>query len=124
MGKEILSLGLAPSAIDPNLLPQRDTGALENRIADAGALLREAGFEVVPCLIGTDPEDAEAKVRECLAAHPIKVVMIGGGLRLWPEQTPLFERLVNLIIQEVPGVTLCFNTSPETTVDALRRWVS
>jgi hypothetical protein len=33
----------------------------------------------------------------------------------------LFERIVNTLIQANPGIRLCFNTSPETTVDALRR---
>jgi hypothetical protein len=35
----------------------------------------------------------------------------------------LFERLVNLINEISPGIAFCFNTSPETTVDAMRRWV-
>ena len=47
--------------------------------------------------------------------------MIGAGLRMVAEHTLLFERLVNLLNQLVPGIVFCFNTSPETTVDALRR---
>jgi len=30
---------------------------------------------------------------------------------------------VNLLTRLVPGVVFCFNTSPETTLDALRRAV-
>jgi hypothetical protein len=75
----------------------------------------------VPCTVPADPGEAEENVRECVAANPIRVAMIGAGLRVAPEHTLLFERLVNLLIQLVPGITFCFNTSPETTIDALRR---
>jgi hypothetical protein len=87
------------------------------------ATLHEAGFDIVPCQVSADPDEAEKKVRECVAANPVRVVMIGAGLRMAAEHTVLFERLVNLLNQLVPGVVFCFNTSPETTVDALRRWV-
>jgi hypothetical protein len=49
--------------------------------------------------------------------------MIGAGVRLAAEHTLLFERLVNVVVELVPGIRWCFNTSPETTIDALRRWV-
>ncbi|MFJ9020320.1 hypothetical protein ACIRPU_10100 [Streptomyces sp. NPDC102259] len=29
----------------------------------------------------------------------------------------------NLLTEEAPGIRLCFNTSPENTVEALRRWI-
>jgi hypothetical protein len=47
--------------------------------------------------------------------------MIGAGVRMAPEHTALFERLVNVINEVSPGVTFCFNTTPDTTIDALRR---
>jgi hypothetical protein len=119
----ILSLGLHPSAIDYSRHPGLDEETLTARIADGDAALHEAGFDIVPCQVPADPDEAEKKVRECVAANPIRVAMIGAGLRVAPEHTELFERLVNLLIRLVPGITFCFNTSPETTIDALRRWV-
>jgi trans-aconitate methyltransferase len=119
----ILSLGLHPSAIDYSRHPGLDEATLTARIAAGEADLREAGFDIVPCQVSADPDEAETKVRECVAANPVGVVMIGAGLRMVPEHTLLFERLVNLLNQLVPGIVFCFNTSPETTVDALRRWV-
>jgi hypothetical protein len=119
----ILSLGLHPSAIDYSRYPGLDEETLTARIAAGQAELREAGFDIVSCQVLADPDEAEKKVRECVAANPVRVVMIGAGLRMAPDHTPLFERLVNLLIQLVPGIVFCFNTSPETTVDALRRWV-
>ncbi|MEU4445956.1 hypothetical protein AB0K14_35670 [Actinosynnema sp. NPDC050801] len=119
----ILLLGLHPSAIDYSRHPGLDERTLTARIAAGEAALREQGFDIVPCQIPADPDEAVQQVRERVAANPVRVVMIGAGLRMAPEHTLLFERLVNLLTDLVPGVVLCFNTSPETTVDALRRWV-
>ncbi|GAA4661304.1 hypothetical protein [Amycolatopsis dongchuanensis] len=119
----ILSLGLHPSAVDYSRYPGLDEERLTARIAAGEAALREAGFDIVPCQVPADPGEAETKVRECVAATPVRVAMIGAGLRMAPEHTLLFERLVNLLTQLVPGIAFCFNTSPETTIDALRRWV-
>ncbi|MBB4957634.1 hypothetical protein [Micromonospora polyrhachis] len=68
------------------------------------------------------PDEAEARVRECVAAGPFRVAMIGAGVRMAPEHTLLFERLVNVLTESQPGISFCFNTSPEGTIDALRRW--
>lgn len=119
----ILSLGLHPSAIDYSQYPGLDEKTLTARIAAGEATLHEEGFDIVPCQVPADPDKAEKKVRECVAANPVRVVMIGAGLRMAPEHTLLFERLVNLLNELVPGIVFCFNTSPETTIDALRRWV-
>ncbi len=119
----ILSLGLHPSVVDYSRYPGLDEATLTARIAAGEAALREAGFDFVQCLVSADPDEAEATVSEYVGAHQVGVVMIGAGVRMAPEHTVLFERLLNLVNELVPGVVFCFNTSPETTVDALRRWV-
>lgn len=123
MGDDILSLGLHPSAVDYSRYPGLTEEILRDRIAVGHAGLREAGFGIVLCQVPADPDEAERKVRECVADRPIRVAMIGAGVRMAAEHTLLFERVVNLLNQLVPGIVFCFNTSPETTVDALRRWV-
>jgi len=35
--------------------------------------------------------------------------MIGAGVRMVPEHTELFERLVNVINEVAPGISFCFN---------------
>lgn len=119
----ILSLGLHPSAVDYSRHPGLDEATLTARIAAGEAALREAGFDIVACQVSADPDEAAATVRACVAANQVGVVMIGAGVRMAPEHTLLFERVVNLLNELVPGIVFCFNTSPETTVDALRRWV-
>jgi hypothetical protein len=118
----VLSLGLHPSAVDYSRYPGLDEEKLTARIAEGEAALREAGFDVVACQVSADPDEAEKTLRECVAANAVRVVMIGAGVRMAPEHTLLFERIVNLLNELVPGIVFCFNTSPETTIDALRRW--
>ncbi|MFD9032710.1 hypothetical protein ACFVZW_16400 [Streptomyces sp. NPDC059567] len=119
-----LSIGLHPRSLDYSTLPDGfDEASLTARIAAGNAALREAGFDVVTCLVDPSPDDAEAAVRGLLKDEDFGLAMIGGGVRMMPEHTLLFERLVNVLIEAVPGIRLCFNTSPETTVDALRRWL-
>ncbi|MFF9913328.1 hypothetical protein [Streptomyces sp. NPDC013457] len=120
----VLSIGLHPRSLDYSSLPDGiDEASLTARIAAGNAALREAGFDVVTCLVDPSPDSAEDAVRELLKGDAFGLAMIGGGVRMMPEHTLLFERLVNVLTEAVPGIRLCFNTSPETTVDALRRWI-
>lgn len=116
-----LSVGLHPGAVDHGRYPGLDEKTLAARIAAGEAALRAARLDVVTCQVSADPDEAEAQVRRCVAGRPVEAVMIGAGLRTAPEHTLLFERLVNLLNRLVPGVRFCFNTSPEDTVDAVRR---
>ncbi|MHA7291547.1 hypothetical protein ACX80V_18165 [Arthrobacter sp. MDT3-24] len=121
MGDTILSLGLHPSAVDLSRHPEITQEMLSTRIAAGEEAMREAGFDIVPCQVSADLDEAEKMVRECLAVRPVQVAMIGAGVRMAGEHTLLFERVVNLLNELVPGIVFCFNTSPETTIDALRR---
>ncbi|MFI6169164.1 hypothetical protein ACIBCN_20460 [Nocardia sp. NPDC051052] len=113
----ILTIGLHPKSLDYSQFPDLDEPKLLARIEIGHAAIRAAGFDAVSCLVGTDPDDAERDLRAHLAEGPIAVAMIGGAIRMIPEHTLLFERIVNVL----SGTVFCFNTSPETTVDALRR---
>ncbi|MCY0931780.1 hypothetical protein OTB20_37495 [Streptomyces sp. H27-H1] len=121
---KVLSIGLHPGALDYSRMPDGlDEAVLTARIEAGNAVLREAGFDAVPCLIEASPDRAEATVREHLQEHAFLLAMIGGGVRMLPENTLLFERLVNVLTEAAPGIRLCFNTAPENTVEALRRWI-
>lgn len=119
----VLSIGLHPSAVDYSRHPGIDEATLTARIGAGEAALRDAGFDVVLCQVPADPDAAEATLRECASGRVFRVAMIGAGVRMAAEHTLLFERLVNVVTEIDPGIRLCFNTSPETTIDALRRWV-
>jgi hypothetical protein len=51
-----------------------------------------------------------------------EIIMIGAGLRLEPSMTPLFETVVNLVLKHSLRSTLCLNTGPGSTEEAVRRW--
>ncbi|MEU6714598.1 hypothetical protein ABZ897_24280 [Nonomuraea sp. NPDC046802] len=114
---KILLIGLHPSEFDYTKHPELDEVTLLARIEQGDAAVREAGFDVESCLVGAGPDEAEKTVRERLSKGHFDLAMIGGGLRMPPEHTLPFERLANALA----GVRLFFNTSPDTTVDALRR---
>ncbi|WP_435592920.1 hypothetical protein [Nocardia sp. bgisy118] len=119
----VLSIGLHPGSLDYSRIPGLDEATLTARIAAGEQALRDAGFDLVSCLVPAEPDAAEAALRECAADRSFGVVMIGAGIRAALEHTLVLERIVNAVNQISPGVRFCFNTSPETTIDAIRRWV-
>jgi hypothetical protein len=51
-------------------------------------------------------------------------ILIGAGIRLIAQNTPLFEKLVNVVHEHAPQAKLCFNTRPDDTAAAVQRWVA
>jgi hypothetical protein len=119
----VLSIGLHPGAVDYSRHPGLDEATLTARIKAGETALRDAGIDFVSCQVPADPDEAEATLRACATGHPFDVAMIGAGVRMAPEHTVLFERLVNVLTELSPGIRFSFNTSPQDTINALRRWV-
>lgn len=119
--RRVLQLGIDPSVVDFSPWPGQDADTLRERIATAEAALRREGLEVTSCLVPDDADTAEEAVRAVLTTRRFDVIEIGSGLRTSHEYTVVFERVVNAIIAVQPGASLCFNDSPETTLDAVRR---
>ena len=84
-------------------------------------MLRSAGFDTTVCLLSDDPADTESTLAECFATGKFDVVEIGSGVRNSSKYTIIFERVVNTVHALQPGIRFCFNESPETTLDAVRR---
>lgn len=116
-----LTIGLHPQAMDYRRFPDLDEAQLTARVDDVNTALQKTEFDVTPCMVGTSPAAAETEIRELLANQSFDLVMVGGAVRAFPEHTLLFERIVNVIVEAAPGIRFCFNTSPETSLDALRR---
>ncbi|KAF2112011.1 hypothetical protein BDV96DRAFT_649375 [Lophiotrema nucula] len=49
------------------------------------------------------------------------VAMVGMGLRIAPPLTVFFEKLVNTLHKELPNARIAFNTSIESTQEAVKR---
>lgn len=121
----VITIGLHPRVIDYSTMPDGvDEASLTARIERGGAALREAGFDVVLCQVDTAPDAAEEQVRAQLRHAQFGLALIGGGVRMIPEHTELFERIVNVLHEVSPGIRLCFNTAPDNSIDALRRWIA
>jgi hypothetical protein len=120
----VLAIGLHPRAVDYSRYPGLDEPTLTSALDATAAEIRQAGFDYVWCLVPASPDEAEKQVHASVADSEIGLALIGAGIRMAPERTLLFERLVNVVNDILPGVPLCFNESPETTIDALRRWLS
>lgn len=118
----VLLIGIHAQALDYSKLPPGlDEDAMTARIKAGFEATIAAGFDAVNCLIGTSPEEAEAEIRAAFGRDDFGLVMIGAGIRAIPEYTHLFERVINVCNAESPGITFCFNSSPDTTLDALKR---
>ena len=116
-----LTIGLHPQAMDYSRFPDLDQTQLTSRVDVANAALQNTEFDVTPCMVGASPAEAETEIRNLLASQSFDLVMVGGAVRAFPEHTLLFERIVNIIVDAAPGIRFCFNTSPETSLDALGR---
>ncbi|MDN6304492.1 MAG: hypothetical protein L0J74_01605 [Corynebacterium sp.] len=119
----VLQIGMDPAVIDFSPYPGQDADQLRARISRAEAELRDGGFDVVMCQVPDGPDVAEAHIRACFTGTVFDVVEIGSGLRTSHEYTEIFELAVNAVAELQPGIRFCFNDSPETTLDAVRRGI-
>lgn len=124
---KILSVGLEPTLINfsepayaafPGMTAEKVMAGLNHDVATLNGL----GYEATLCLVDFG-ETAESVLQTTLAQCAYDCVVIGAGVRLIAQNTPLFEKLVNIIHQYAPGAKMCFNTRPDDTADALKRWV-
>lgn len=125
--RRVLAIGLDPYTIDFDSDFFRgkrlDADTIAKGIKDEEALVRGMGHDFEWLLIDArgGAEAARAAVRAALAARPVDVVVIGGGVRLDPAQTPALEAVVNAVFEATPGARVAFNTSPTDTAAAIGR---
>lgn len=123
--KRVLVIGLDPRLIDfskPGYAPGMTAAKVLAGLESAEGELTRLGCTVQTCL--TDfGETAEAVVRRVLGEIEFDCVLIGAGLRTNPSNFLLFERLINVVHALAPRATLCFNTLPSDTAEAVRRWL-
>jgi hypothetical protein len=124
--KKILFLGIDPKLIDVNLATT--TGWDANRVKavaqEANNKLTELGYEVQNCLVDLG-ETAESVVSDTLTRESFECIMIGAGVRILPQHTVLFEKIINAVHQKAPPSSkICFNTNPDDSAEAVLRWVS
>jgi hypothetical protein len=124
-GKRVLGIGLDPYTIDfdSDFFRGKPLNAdvIAGGIKAEAARIRAMGHDFEWLLIDArgGAEAASSAARAALAARPVDVVVIGGGVRLDPAQTPALEALVNAVTEA--GARVAFNTSPTDTAAAIER---
>ena len=126
MARAVLVIGLGPALMQAaeaagNSFPAVDDEVVRKGLAATRQQLDAIDFEMDACRLDAD-ETVEDVLRERLASRSYDCVVIGGGIRMVPGMTPLFERIVNVLHRTAPGLTFAFNTSPASTADAVARW--
>lgn len=123
--KTVLIIGFNPTLLDfssPELAPMQLTAEKVMAGLDAEAeRLRGMGYEPEPCLVDLG-ETAAAVVAERLRAGSFRCVVIGAGIRTNPKYFLLFEKLLNVVHEHAPRASICFNTKPTDTTEAVQRW--
>lgn len=127
MSGSMLSVGLDPALVSRSAssraaFPDMDAETIRAGVAASRATLQRHGFRTDVCLLDYGAT-AESVYRAALEATSYDVVMIGGGVRMDPALTHLFEVLVNVTRELAPQAVLVFNTGPATTADAVLRWL-
>lgn len=121
-----IQIGLDPDVIDytspefarfPDLTRESLRAANDENVAQ----LRAAGYHVDNCLIGFGDTGA-ATARQWLHARRYDAVLIGAGVRLVPNNTLLFEAIVNAAHTSQPDCRFVFNREAKATPDDIRRW--
>jgi hypothetical protein len=120
--KTVLAIGIDPVFVDYTALPQFTPELFRSYIDAQIERVRDMGYDVTSCLIDLG-DTAEAVTAEALKARDFDCVLIGAGLRQPPERLLLFETIINLIHRLAPEASICFNTNPADTAEAVQRWV-
>ncbi|MCX6046903.1 MAG: hypothetical protein NT075_17505 [Chloroflexi bacterium] len=119
--KQVLLIGIDPAFVNFS----RTSGRTAEQVSAAGNSAQERlgalGYAVQNCLVDLGAT-AEALVLQALAQQTFDCILIGAGIRALPENTALFEKIINAVHQHAPAAKLCSNTHPNDTVEAVLRW--
>jgi hypothetical protein len=123
--KKVIFIGIDPKFIDVKLAAS--TGWDTDRVKQAGQeqinKLREYGYEVQNCFVDLG-ETAQNAVSDALSGEKFDCIMIGAGVRMVPQHTVLFEKIINAVHQKAPYSKISFNTNPGDSAEAVLRWVA
>lgn len=121
----ILVIGLDPFSLqlpDPHYGGGHwDATAIWAAIESELQQLNSLGLDAESCLTDRSAGASE-KVTKYLKSKAYDCVVIGAGVRLPEENFSLFESIINAVHQWAPNARIAFNTRPDDTEAAVRRW--
>jgi hypothetical protein len=122
MSSKVIAIGLDPSVVDYAAVPQFTPEIFRGYIEAQIKRVRSLGYDVTSCLVDLG-ETAEAVTAKALNSERFDCVLIGAGLRQ-PDRLLLFEKILNLVHRLAPQASICFNTTPADTAEAVQRWIA
>jgi hypothetical protein len=126
MPQSVLIIGEDPGLIDfsaPGAPPGMDADKVLRGLNGSRDRLEHAGHDA-RILLTKDAETVEAQVSEALRDHHYDVIVIGAGLRILAPMAEQFELLMNVLHEQAPQAKLAFNSQPDDSDTAARRWLS
>ena len=128
MTKKVVLIGLEPTKIDcsdPAYAPfahldaEKVQAGLDQDVAKLSAL----GYEAELCLTDSDPASAAVIVTDSIKRNRYDCVLIGAGVRSIPKNFLLFEMLINAVHEHASEASICFNSRPDDSAEAIQRWI-
>lgn len=86
-------------------------------------ILQGLGVEFHNFFLDPATFDSTEDLSHALQSRYFDVVVIGGGVRLPTENLLWFEKVVNLVHSKAPGAKISFNVGPDSTAEAVQRWL-
>ena len=118
----VLSVGEDPATVDYSKTPDGvDEAYIRQGIDKALVDMKARGWDARMCIVSPDVNAALATFREMVAAEPVDVLLMGGGLRMPPGRVELFEALMNEARRSAPNARLAFDNDPHEGADAVAR---
>ncbi|WP_407330653.1 hypothetical protein [Enterovibrio sp. 27052020O] len=119
--KKIALFGWHPDVVNYDKWPDMNAEKLRAMLEADRDKLIALGYDVTLHYI-RDGETAYQAATEALQGQPYDCVLIGAGVRRDDSHFLVFEKLVNAVHKAAPQATICFNTNPTDTADAVKRW--
>ncbi len=119
--KQVMLIGLDPAVVDYERWPQLTAEKLLQGLNKDKETLEAEGYNVHQCFVDHG-DTAEKTVTDALSEQSYDCILIGAGVRKDDAEFALFEKLVNVLHKKAPGASLCFNSGPTDSVDAVKRW--
>lgn len=114
----VVLIGLPPKH---DLVPRDLNFGVAEALENVVSQMAQAGIDYE--FIGVTPEEGVADLGRKLQARHRDVVVIGNGIRREMDLTPFMEQIIDVIRQSVPQAKLGFNTRPDDTINAAKRWL-